>query len=94
MHAPVGALNISNIHCYIGRGLSAITAIHNISDYKYLYYNLLHQKEYIQSLGVGLTFKVISAKDIQSLPIFLPSIKEQRHIATTLNKANELIALR
>jgi type I restriction enzyme S subunit len=74
--------------------LSAITAIHNISDYKYLYYNLLHQKEYIQSLGVGSTFKAISAKEIQSLPIFLPSIEAQRHIAATLDKANELITLR
>lgn len=94
VRAPVGALNISNTHCCIGRGLSAIKAIENISFYKYIYYNLLHQNKYIQSLGVGSTFKAISAKEIQNLFIPLPTIVLQRQISAILDKVNELITLR
>ncbi|MDL2277388.1 restriction endonuclease subunit S [Parabacteroides sp. OttesenSCG-928-G07] len=94
VRAPVGALNISKEHCCIGRGLTAITAIEGVSFFKYLYYNLKYQSKYIQSLGVGSTFKAISAKEIQNLYIPFPLISNQVQIAATLDKASELIALR
>jgi len=94
VRAPVGALNISESTCCIGRGLSAIAAIEDLTYYKYIYYNLIFQNKFIQSLGVGSTFKAISGKVIYNLQVPLPSLSTQRQIATTLDKASELISLR
>lgn len=94
VRAPVGALNIANIECCIGRGLCAISGKNNISFYKYLYYVLLHKQAHLQSLGVGSTFKAISGKIISDLKIPLPSIEQQQEIAQILDKANELLEKR
>ncbi|MBP5340481.1 MAG: restriction endonuclease subunit S [Prevotella sp.] len=40
VRAPIGAVNISNIHCCIGRGLCSISPISGLSISKYLYYCL------------------------------------------------------
>lgn len=94
VRAPVGALNIANNDCCIGRGLCAISEIDNLSFYKYLYYVLLYNQSIIQSLGVGSTFKAISGKIVSDISIPLPSLSRQKEIAGILDKASELIEKR
>lgn len=94
VRAPVGALNVANNDCCIGRGLCAISEKAGVSFYKYIFYNLLYNQPYIQSLGVGSTFKAISGKIILNLSIPLPSIEKQREIAEVLDKASELVEKR
>ena len=38
VRAPIGALNIANEQCCIGRGLAALTANEALCDLKYLWY--------------------------------------------------------
>lgn len=94
VRAPVGALNVANNDCCIGRGLCAISEKAGVSFYKYIFYNLLYNQPYIQSLGVGSTFKAISGKIVSNLSIPLPSIEKQREIAEVLDKASELVEKR
>lgn len=94
VRAPVGALNIANNDCCIGRGLCAISEKTDVTFFKYIYYNLLHSQSYIQSLGVGSTFKAVSGKIVSDLLIPLPSLDRQREIAAVLDKASELIEKR
>lgn len=94
VRAPVGALNVANNDCCIGRGLCAISEKAGVSFYKYIFYNLLYNQPYIQSLGVGSTFKAISGKIVSNLSIPLPSIEKQREIAAVLDKASELVEKR
>lgn len=94
VRAPVGALNIANGDCCIGRGLCSISEKAGVSFYKYIFYNLLHNQSYIQSLGVGSTFKAISGKIVSNLSIPLPSVERQREIAGVLDKTSELVEKR
>ena len=94
VRAPIGALNIANSYCCIGRGLCAISGIDGVSYFKYLYYYLLKKQAYIQSLGTGSTFKAITGKVVNDLLITLPNIEKQQQIAAVLDKASELVEKR
>ena len=92
VRAPIGALNIANEKCCIGRGLCAITEKENVSYYKYIYYVLKRKKEELIAKGTGSTFKAINKTSIQSIKIPLPPLDVQKHIADTLDKTQEIIA--
>ena len=94
VRAPVGATNIADKNCCIGRGLAAITAIEDITFYKYIYYYLAYCERYIESLGVGSTFKAISRKDLETIQIPLPPLHIQQKIAGILDRASALIEKR
>jgi len=89
IRAPVGDLNIADIHCCIGRGLAALrpTDLNGL----YLYYNLAERKTWLSRLATGSTFKAINKTDLQLLDIPIPSVSEQRKIATTLYNIDQAI---
>lgn len=91
VRAPIGALNIANEKCCIGRGLCAITENENISYYKYIYYALKRKKEELIAKGTGSTFKAINKTSIESIKIPLPPLDVQKHIANILDKTQEII---
>ena len=83
VRAPVGALNISNQTCCIGRGLAAIR-FHN---YKYLYYNLHIVEEPLNAISSGSTFEAIAFDDLKSMIIPLSeNVEQQTTIASFLDK--------
>ena len=94
VRAPIGALNIANSYCCIGRGLCSISEVETISYYKYIYYYLLGKQLYIQSLGTGSTFKAVTRKVVNDLMIQLPSVEKQQEIAGVLDKASKLVEKR
>ena len=94
VRAPVGATNIADQRCCIGRGLAAITALNDVSFYKYIFYFLKHCEKDIESLGVGSTFKAISRKDLELISIPLPPLPVQQKIADILDRASILIEKR
>lgn len=90
VRAPIGALNIANETCCIGRGLAAIrpkSLVHN----GYLFYFLLSKKEHLASKGTGSTFKAISKNILQSLPVPLLPWSEQEKQASTLEVLENII---
>lgn len=94
VRAPIGALNIADKQCCIGRGLAALTVNETLCDPKYLWYGLECKVDELNSKGTGSTFKAINKKTLAETEIPLPSLEEQRKIAAVLDKVSDLIAKR
>lgn len=94
VRAPIGALNIANCECCIGRGLAALTVNEDICAQEYLWHVLLGKVDELNSKGTGSTFKAINKKTLSETEIPLPPIDEQRKIAAVLDKVSGLIAKR
>lgn len=94
VRAPIGALNIADKQCCIGRGLAALTVNETLCDPKYLWYGLECKVDELNSKGTGSTFKAINKKTLVETEIPLPPLEEQRKIAAVLDKVSDLIAKR
>ena len=94
VRAPIGALNIANCECCIGRGLAALTVNEDICAQEYLWHALSGKADELNSKGTGSTFKAINKKTLSETEIPLPPIDEQRKIAAILDKVSDLIAKR
>jgi len=72
VRAPVGAVNIANTDCCIGRGLSAINS--KIGSITYIYYVIHYLKVRFDSLNTaGTTFGSITKDELFNLPVVIPS---------------------
>ena len=94
VRAPIGALNIADRDCCIGRGLAALTVKEEICNKNYLWYAIASKVDELNSKGTGSTFKAISKSVLAETEIPLPSLEEQQSMAGQLAKVDELIALR
>jgi type I restriction enzyme S subunit len=94
VRAPIGALNIADCDCCIGRGLAAITPDATCADTMFLFYALYASAAELQRRGTGSTFKAISKNALSNL--LLPSycLEEQKEISAVLQQVDHLIALR
>lgn len=83
VRAPVGATNIANQRCCIGRGLAAI----RYPDCnKYVFYFLRLIEKELDKKGTGTTFKAISGSILKSEIIPLPPLPEQRAIVSKIEQ--------
>ncbi len=83
VRAPVGATNIANQRCCIGRGLAAI----RYPDCnKYVFYFLRLIEKELDKKGTGTTFKAISGTILKSEIIPLPPLPEQRAIVSKIEQ--------
>lgn len=94
VRAPIGALNIANVQCCIGRGLAAITVNEGRCLKKYFWYAISNKVDELISKGTGSTFKAISKGVLAETEIRLPNKKEQAIIADILDKTVALIFAR
>lgn len=88
--APIGHVAINTIPICTNQGFKSFVPKADLLDSQYLYYWLKANKEYLQDLGVGATFKEISKTVIANVEIPLPPLAEQRRIAAILDQADEL----
>ena len=88
--ATVGKVGINKIPLTTNQACSNIEVNEDIANYKYVYYCLLNQYEYIKSLGVGSQTN-INAQIVKKLKIPLPSLEEQQRIVTILDKFDTLV---
>ncbi|MBQ8411652.1 MAG: restriction endonuclease subunit S, partial [Ruminiclostridium sp.] len=91
VRAPIGALNIANIECCIGRGLAALTVNDKICSREFLWYALESNVDLLVSKGTGSTFKAIGKNVLYDLEIPLPPLETQKQIAAILDKVTDLI---
>ena len=94
VRAPIGALNISDCECCIGRGLASLTITTDKCIQKFLWYSLINRTHELISKGTGSTFKAINKQILFDLKIPLPPLEEQEKIAMVLDKVSELIEKR
>ena len=72
VRAPVGAMNIANSDCCIGRGLSAMNS--KIGSITYLYYTMDYFRHTFENKNaVGTTFGSITKDELYNLPVVIPS---------------------
>ena len=72
VRAPVGALNIANNDCCIGRGLSALSS--KIGSMTHLYYLLNDFRLKFEGMNsAGTTFGSITKDELFSLPVIIPT---------------------
>lgn len=78
VRAPVGAINIANQKCCIGRG---IAAIRSEQSNEFILAFLQSVEKELSLKGTGTIFGGISGKVLIELPIPLPPLEEQKQIA-------------
>ena len=72
VRAPVGALNIANNDCCIGRGLSALSS--KIGSITHLYYLMNDFRLKFEGMNsAGTTFGSITKNELFSLPVIIPT---------------------
>ncbi len=72
VRAPVGAVNIANTDCCIGRGLSAINS--KIGSITYTYFVIHYLRVRFDKLNsAGTTFGAITKDELLKLPVCVPS---------------------
>lgn len=94
VRAPIGALNIANVECCIGRGLAALTVDERKCKKEYLWHAISSKVDELNSKGTGSTFKAISKNILAETEIPLPNLDMQTHIAAVLDEIDNLISFR
>ena len=90
VRAPIGAINITNTKCCIGRGLAAIKNGNRIKK-SFAYHALIANKDKLIALGTGSTFKSIGRIALNDLLIPVPPIDEQENIVAELDCLSGII---
>ena len=92
--APIGYIAINNMNeVCTNQGFKSIIPNDKI-NYMFLYYLLKFNKDRIESLGSGTTFKEISATVMKNIVVSIPENKnDQLKIAKVLSKIDEKIEL-
>lgn len=94
VRAPIGAMNIADCECCIGRGLASISADEAVCTTKYLWYGISSKIEELNAKGTGSTFKAINKKTLEETEIPIRDLMEQERIAANLDRVTALISLR
>ena len=94
VRAPIGALNIADETCCIGRGLAAITPNAKLATTTFIYWCLKCKNAELNSKGTGSTFKAINKKTLEETLIPKVSFAEQQYISETLQRVFSIITHR
>jgi type I restriction enzyme S subunit len=79
--APIGHIAINNVEACTNQGCKSILP-NNELNVDFLYYYLKYNKDKLDELGSGTTFKELSTSSLISFKIPVPSITEQEHIVS------------
>ncbi|MDE6024553.1 MAG: restriction endonuclease subunit S [Lachnospiraceae bacterium] len=89
--APIGYIAIAAKEVCTNQGFKSVIPNEN-TDYMFLYYLLKYNKENIESLGSGTTFKEVSASTMRGIQVKVPeSLDEQKAIASVLSALDDKI---
>lgn len=87
--APIGYVAIAQVPMATNQGCKSFIPSSEV-DARYLAHYLLSQKDALQSLGTGATFKELSKSRAADIRIPLPPLDEQRRIAAILDEVEKL----
>ncbi|MBQ6230535.1 MAG: restriction endonuclease subunit S [Eubacterium sp.] len=91
--APIGYIAIAENELCTNQGFKSVVPNNN-TDYMFLYYLLKYNKEKIENLGSGTTFKEVSGNTMRNVEVSVPeSIEEQRRIAMVLSLLDDKIEI-
>lgn len=89
--APIGYIAIAEQELCTNQGFKSV--VPNVgTDYMFLYYLLKYNKDKIENLGSGTTFKEISGSTMRGIEVMVPeTIEEQQKIASVLSALDDKI---
>lgn len=88
--APIGKVAITTVPMYCNQGFKNLICsdkLYNCYAYWFLYANT----EYLNALGTGATFKEISKKVVEQIPIPVPPLPVQERIVSELDLLSGII---
>lgn len=91
--APIGHVAINAIPICTNQGFKSLIPNEGLHN-KFLYYWLRANREFLDSLGNGATFKEVSKAIVERVEIPLPPLDEQKRIASILDAADALRRVR
>lgn len=90
VRAPVGSISKSLHHACLGRGVCSIKN-NKTSDIEFLFQFLLGYEDKWKKIEQGSTFTAVNGNEINSLKLNVPSLPEQKKIATYLSNIDNKI---
>ena len=91
--APIGYIAIAGKELCTNQGFKSIVPNSN-TDYMFLYYLLKYNKNAIEHMGSGTTFKEVSANTMRNIKVKVPvSLGEQQKIARILSSLDDKIEI-
>ena len=88
--APIGYVAIAKTPIATNQGFKSIIPNEKV-DSLFLYYILKYNKDKIEAMGSGTTFKEVSGAVMKNVEISLPGLEEQRRIAGILGAIDDKI---
>ena len=88
--APIGKVAITKVPMYCNQGFKNLVCGKDLIN-EYVYWFLKHNTDHLNSLGTGATFKEISKKVVEQIPIPVPPIAEQEKIVAELDCLSGII---
>ena len=82
--APIGKVAITTAPMYCNQGFKNLVCSDKLYN-EFAYWFLFHNTDYLNSLGTGATFKEISKRVVEQIPISIPSREEQERIVEELD---------
>lgn len=90
VRATIGDLNWADGELCLGRGVAGLRVDEKKLDSKYLWYFLLSHNRELCKVATGSTFPQINREIIETIPVPLPPLETQKHIARVLEQADQL----
>ena len=92
--APIGYVAIAKNPIATNQGFKSIIPNPEKVDSLFLYYLLKYNKDNIEAMGSGTTFKEVSGATMKNIEVYLPEdLEEQRRIAGILGSLDDKIEL-
>lgn len=90
--APIGYIAIAKNEVCTNQGFKSIVP-NKDTDFMFLYYLLKYNKDNIENLGSGTTFKEVSGSTMRNVPVKVPPLPTQQKIAAILSSIDDKIEL-
>ena len=91
VRAPIGAINIADEKCCIGRGVAAIRPNQEVMSPDFLQHQLFASRNKLEAMGTGSTFKAIGKKTLSDFPVVIYPKNTKEAIAQQLNSIKKQI---
>lgn len=90
--APIGYIAIAKNEVCTNQGFKSILP-NKDTDFMFLYYLVRYNKDNIENLGTGTTFKEVSCSTMRNVPVKVPPLPTQQKIAAILSSLDDKIEL-
>ena len=89
--APIGYVAIAANDLCTNQGFKSVIPNNKIVNSIFLYYLLAYNKNFIEGLGSGTTFKEVSGQTMKNIVVKIPSLSTQERIASILKSLDDKI---